>query len=170
VSLIRPRAYWSSVPAHWNHWTRPGIVADSGVLLGGVRRRQGGCRSGSSPPTAVVVGVLVVGTTAVAAVGSSESSGSSGSSSSIIRPPSSLNTLYFLLLICFMLTLHCSALLCSVSYNMLATSQSKRHSRVETNIINNAKLRANAQNVLALIQASRPKNTFLAYSPKQKEF
>jgi len=129
------------VPAHWNHWTRPGIVADLGVPLG-VRRRQGGCRSGSSPLTAVVVGVLVVGTTAVAAVGSSESSGSSGSSSSIIRPPSSLNTLYFLYL--YALCLHCTALLCSASYNMPATSRSKRHSRVKANIINNAELRANA--------------------------
>jgi hypothetical protein len=41
---------------------------------------------------------------------------------------------------------------------------------VEINIANNAELRANAQNVLALTRAARPKNTALAYEPKQKEF
>ena len=42
--------------------------------------------------------------------------------------------------------------------------------RVEINIANNAKLRANAQHVLALMRAIRPKNISLTYNPKQKEF
>ena len=42
--------------------------------------------------------------------------------------------------------------------------------RVEINIANNAKLRANAQHILALTRAARPKNTSLTYNPKQKEF
>ena len=42
--------------------------------------------------------------------------------------------------------------------------------RVELNIANNAELRANAQHVLALMRAARPKNTSSAYDPKQKEF
>ena len=42
--------------------------------------------------------------------------------------------------------------------------------RVEINIANNAELRANAQHVLALTCAARPKNTSLTYKPKQKEF
>jgi len=43
-------------------------------------------------------------------------------------------------------------------------------SRVEINIANNAELRANAQYVLTLTRNARPKNTSLAYDPKQKEF
>ena len=35
---------------------------------------------------------------------------------------------------------------------------------------NNAELRANAQNILETTRATRPKNTVLAYGPKQKEF
>jgi len=46
----------------------------------------------------------------------------------------------------------------------------QRHNRTEINIVNNAELRANAQNVLTFIRESRPKNTSLAYTPKQKEF
>ncbi|KAL2801748.1 hypothetical protein BJX63DRAFT_416668 [Aspergillus granulosus] len=42
--------------------------------------------------------------------------------------------------------------------------------RVEINIANNAELRANAQHILTMIRASRPKNTVLAYEPKQQEF
>ena len=42
--------------------------------------------------------------------------------------------------------------------------------RVEINIANNAELRANAQHILALMRATRPKNTSLAYNLKQKEF
>ena len=42
--------------------------------------------------------------------------------------------------------------------------------RVEINIANNAELRTNIQYVLALIYIVRPKNIFLAYKPKQKEF
>ena len=42
--------------------------------------------------------------------------------------------------------------------------------RVEINIANNAELRANAQHVLALMRAARPKNMFLTYNLKQKEF
>ena len=40
----------------------------------------------------------------------------------------------------------------------------------ERAIINNAKLRANAQNILTIIKAARPKNTVTAYEPKQEEF
>ena len=43
-------------------------------------------------------------------------------------------------------------------------------SRVEINVANNAELRANAQSILALARAKRPKNTSLNYKPKQKEF
>jgi hypothetical protein len=43
-------------------------------------------------------------------------------------------------------------------------------SRVEINIANNAELRANAQHVLTLTRAARPKNTSLAYELKQREF
>ena len=43
-------------------------------------------------------------------------------------------------------------------------------SRVEINVANNAELRANAQSILALTCAKRPKNTSLNYKPKQKEF
>jgi len=42
--------------------------------------------------------------------------------------------------------------------------------RVEINVANNAELRANAQSILALTRAERPKNTSQAYEPKQKEF
>ena len=37
---------------------------------------------------------------------------------------------------------------------------------VETNIANNAELRANAQHVLTLTRNARPKNTSLAYNLK----
>jgi len=43
-------------------------------------------------------------------------------------------------------------------------------SRVEINVVNNTKLRANAQSILALTRAERPKNISLNYKPKQKEF
>ena len=42
--------------------------------------------------------------------------------------------------------------------------------QTEINIVNNAELHANAQCILTSIQVARPKNTSLAYSPKQKEF
>ena len=41
---------------------------------------------------------------------------------------------------------------------------------VEINIANNAKLRANAQHILALMYTVRPKNMSLTYNLKQKEF
>jgi hypothetical protein len=41
---------------------------------------------------------------------------------------------------------------------------------VEIDVANNAELRANAQHVLTLTRAARPKNTSLAYIPKQREF
>jgi len=40
----------------------------------------------------------------------------------------------------------------------------------ERAIVNNAKLRANTQNILTIIKAARPKNTASAYKPKQEEF
>ncbi|OCK83452.1 hypothetical protein K432DRAFT_402057 [Lepidopterella palustris CBS 459.81] len=43
-------------------------------------------------------------------------------------------------------------------------------SRLEINATNDAELRANAQDVLAFTRAARPKNTTLAYDPKQREF
>ena len=43
-------------------------------------------------------------------------------------------------------------------------------SRVKIDAANSAELRANAQDVLAFTRAGRPKNTSLAYDPKQKEF
>ena len=43
-------------------------------------------------------------------------------------------------------------------------------SHIEINIVNNAKLYTNAQNILTLICAKRPKNISLNYKPKQKEF
>ena len=43
-------------------------------------------------------------------------------------------------------------------------------SREEIDAANNAELRANAQSILALTRVERPKNTSLAYEPKQKEF
>ena len=39
-------------------------------------------------------------------------------------------------------------------------------SRVEINIANNAKLRANAQYILTFTRNTRPKNTSLAYNRK----
>ena len=42
--------------------------------------------------------------------------------------------------------------------------------RVELNARNNAELRANAQHILTVIQEARPRNTSVAYEPKQKEF
>ena len=42
--------------------------------------------------------------------------------------------------------------------------------RVEINMANNAELRANAQHVFAFMCTTRPKNMFLTYNPKQKEF
>jgi len=49
----------------------------------------------------------------------------------------------------------------------IATGQARR---VELNARNNAELRTNAQNILNMIQDSRPRNTSAAYEPKQKEF
>jgi len=40
----------------------------------------------------------------------------------------------------------------------------------ERAIVNNAELRANAQNILTMLKAARPKNTSSAYEPKQEEF
>jgi hypothetical protein len=42
--------------------------------------------------------------------------------------------------------------------------------RVERTAVNNAELRANAQNILSVIHETRPKNTLSAYEPKQREF
>ena len=42
--------------------------------------------------------------------------------------------------------------------------------KMDINIANNAELRANAQYVLTSTRAARPKNTTLAYGPKQREF
>jgi len=42
--------------------------------------------------------------------------------------------------------------------------------RPEHVIVNNAELRANAQNILTMIKAARPKNTSSVYEPKQEEF
>jgi hypothetical protein len=52
----------------------------------------------------------------------------------------------------------------------MAPNRSQRRNRTEINIVNNAELRTNAQNILTFIRESRPKNTSLAYTPKQKEF
>jgi hypothetical protein len=41
---------------------------------------------------------------------------------------------------------------------------------VSVDVANNAELRANAQQVLASTRAARPRNTNLAYDPKQREF
>jgi hypothetical protein len=41
---------------------------------------------------------------------------------------------------------------------------------IAIDIANNAELRANAQEILALTRATRPKNTTLSYTAKQKEF
>ena len=46
----------------------------------------------------------------------------------------------------------------------------RHHSRIGLNARNNAELRANAQNILSMIQDARPKNTLAAYEPKQREF
>ena len=43
-------------------------------------------------------------------------------------------------------------------------------SRVEINVVNNTKLHANAQNILALMRTKRAKNIFLNYKLRQKEF
>ena len=43
-------------------------------------------------------------------------------------------------------------------------------SRVRLNAQNNTELRVNAQNILAMIQDARPKNTLASYEPKQEEF
>jgi len=43
-------------------------------------------------------------------------------------------------------------------------------SYVEINVANNAELRANAQSILILTRAKRPKNISLNYKPKQKKF
>ncbi|KAL2137536.1 hypothetical protein VTI28DRAFT_9169 [Corynascus sepedonium] len=40
----------------------------------------------------------------------------------------------------------------------------------ERSAVNNAELRANAQNILSMIHEHRPKNTSMAYEPKQREF
>ena len=42
--------------------------------------------------------------------------------------------------------------------------------RADRAVVNNAELRTNSQNILAMIRASRPKNTASAYEPKQEEF
>ena len=55
---------------------------------------------------------------------------------------------------------------CAAPYS-IATGQARR---VELNARNNAELRTNAQNILTMIQDSRPKNTLAVYEPKQKEF
>jgi hypothetical protein len=57
------------------------------------------------------------------------------------------------------------------SWSQRRQQRQQRHcTRTEINIVNNAELRANAQHILTFIRAARPKNTSLAYSPKQKEF
>jgi len=48
--------------------------------------------------------------------------------------------------------------------------QAPQQGDVQRNAINNAELRANAQNILNMIHEHRPKNTSLAYEPKQREF
>ena len=42
--------------------------------------------------------------------------------------------------------------------------------RLERVIVNNAELRANAQNILTMIKVVWPKNTLSVYKPKQEEF
>ena len=49
-------------------------------------------------------------------------------------------------------------------------SSSDETNHADINVINNAELRANSQNIMNFIRESRPKNTRLAYDPKQKEF
>ncbi|KAF2111605.1 hypothetical protein BDV96DRAFT_186112 [Lophiotrema nucula] len=41
---------------------------------------------------------------------------------------------------------------------------------MDIQVANNAELRANAQRILASTRAARPRNTSLAYEPKQDEF
>ena len=53
---------------------------------------------------------------------------------------------------------------------MARANKKPSRTRLEINVANNAKLRVNAQRVLALTRAERPKNTSLAYDPKQREF
>ena len=77
-----------------------------------------------------------------------------------------LNRLYCHFIVCS--TLYCCCFLPYREPNMAPNRQ--RCNRTEINIVNNAELRANAQNVLTFIRESRPKNTSLAYTPKQKEF
>lgn len=45
----------------------------------------------------------------------------------------------------------------------------QRRARVERDIVNNAELRANAQQILAVIREERPVNTNQSYDPKQEE-
>ena len=42
--------------------------------------------------------------------------------------------------------------------------------RIKINITNNVKLYANTQYVFTFTHATKPKNTFSTYNPKQKEF
>ena len=46
----------------------------------------------------------------------------------------------------------------------------QRRARVERDIVNNAELRANAQEILTTIRQERPENTHQVYDPKQREF
>jgi len=46
----------------------------------------------------------------------------------------------------------------------------ERQAQAEIDVVNRAELRANAQQVLQEIHASRPKNTTVAYRSKQEEF
>ena len=45
-----------------------------------------------------------------------------------------------------------------------------RRRRAEINAINNAELRANAQDVVSSMNEAMPKNTWRNYDPKQREF
>jgi hypothetical protein len=49
-------------------------------------------------------------------------------------------------------------------------TSSSRRGREEINIINNAELRVNAQNILAIIYKAQFKNINKVYKSKQKEF
>ncbi|KAH7114805.1 hypothetical protein EDB81DRAFT_294462 [Dactylonectria macrodidyma] len=51
-----------------------------------------------------------------------------------------------------------------------AAGTHRHHRRIGLNACNNAELRANAQNILSMIQEARPKNTLAACEPKQREF
>ena len=46
----------------------------------------------------------------------------------------------------------------------------RRRRRAEIDAINNAELRANAQDVISSINGAMPKNTWRNYDPKQREF